>query len=47
MTDARVNQEALEEGGVTRQWIRPVVHQLSAGSAEDDNGLNRDAQNPS
>lgn len=47
MTDARVYQEASEDGDVSRQWIRPAVQKLSAGSAEDDNGLNVDSQNPS
>jgi hypothetical protein len=47
-----VSREILEaataEGAARREWIRPAVQQLAAGSAEDSSGPATDAiTNPS
>ena len=48
MTVARENHEMATEAGSRREWIRPSVQQLAAGSAEDSSGPATDAiTNPS
>jgi hypothetical protein len=48
MTVAREIQDPTIEAGVRREWIRPVVQQITAGSAEDSSGPDVDAiTNPS
>jgi hypothetical protein len=48
MTVARENQDVTTEAGARREWIRPALQQLSAGSAEDSSGPAIDAiTNPS
>ena len=48
MTVARDNLEMGLEEAVRREWIRPAVQQLAAGSAEDSSGPAIDAiTNPS
>ncbi len=44
MTVARENLELAFEA-VRREWIRPAVQQLAAGSAEDSSGPAVDALN--
>jgi hypothetical protein len=34
---------ARDEMAGLREWVRPIVHGLAAGSAEDDSGPNQDA----
>ena len=44
MTVSRDNLEVADEGTAgQREWIRPVVQQLAAGSAEDSSGPATDA----
>lgn len=38
MTVAREYQDMTTEAGDRREWIRPAVQQLAAGSAEDSSG---------
>jgi len=48
MTVARENLEMAIEEAARREWIRPAVQQLAAGSAEDSSGPAFDAiTNPS
>lgn len=49
MTVAReLPETAVEETVALREWVRPAVHQLAAGSAEDSSGPAFDAAtNPS
>jgi hypothetical protein len=49
MTEARKSSELAGEGiGGRRDWVRPSVQQLSAGSAENQIGPSRDGiSNPS
>ncbi len=49
MTVSRGNLDvAIEDTAGQREWIRPVVQQLAAGSAEDSSGPATDAiTNPS
>jgi len=48
MTVAREYQDLTIEAGARREWIRPSVQQLAAGSAEDSSGPATDAiTNPS
>ncbi|HET9640447.1 MAG TPA: hypothetical protein VFP12_14705 [Allosphingosinicella sp.] len=43
MTVAREYQDLTTEAGSRREWIRPAVQQLAAGSAEDSSGPATDA----
>ena len=48
MTVARENQELATEASARREWTRPAVQQLAAGSAEDSSGPDFDGiTNPS
>jgi len=48
MTVAREYQEVTVEADARREWIRPAVQQLAAGSAEDQAGPATDGiTNPS
>ncbi|HYW17321.1 MAG TPA: hypothetical protein VE891_14370 [Allosphingosinicella sp.] len=48
MTVARENQDMTIEASTLREWIRPSVQQLAAGSAEDQAGPDFDGiTNPS
>jgi hypothetical protein len=38
MTVAREYQDMTTEADARREWIRPAVQQLAAGSAEDSSG---------